>query len=142
MSPTIFEELIAVTGAETVEWSRRLECCGHPPWEKNNELSLRLMKVKLADAGQAGAAVLCTACTYCQIQFDTVQATSLPGKDKASRLPAILYPQLLGVSMNLPEGAISLKKNLLPVPGNPAFSNTYGFSLSRESRGGKQATDA
>jgi len=115
LSPTIFEELIAVTGAEPVEWSRRLECCGHPLWEKNNKLSLKLMEGKLADAGQSGAHVLATACTYCQIQFDAVQATNLPEEAEASRVPAILYPQLLGLSMGLPEKVLGLQKNKLPM---------------------------
>jgi heterodisulfide reductase subunit B len=116
LAPTIFEELLAVTGAEPIDWARRMECCGQPLWEKNRELSLRLMEVKIDDARQSGAEVLCTACTYCQMQFDTVQA-DLPAENSGEeKLPAILYPQLLGWCMGLPEKALGLKKNRLPVP--------------------------
>jgi heterodisulfide reductase subunit B len=96
LSPTLFERLIKVTGAEAVDWERRLECCGNPLWEKNNELSLDLMSRKIEDAKGAGAAFLCTACTYCQMQFDGVQEQEIIKMGKGEGLPAILYPQLLG----------------------------------------------
>jgi len=118
LSPTIFEELVAVTGAEPVEWARRLECCGNPLWGKNDELSLRLMDVKIADARQSGADILCTACTHCQTQFDAVQARRPgPTGDGPPKLPSVLYPQLLGLSMGLPERVLGLSRNQVPVPG-------------------------
>jgi len=117
LAPTIFEELVAVTGAEPVEWARRLECCGNPLWEKNNELSVSLMDVKISDARQSGADVLCTACTHCQIQFDAVQGRR-PDREEPPRptLPSVLYPQLLGLSMGLPDRVLGLSRNLVPVP--------------------------
>jgi heterodisulfide reductase subunit B len=30
LAPTLFEKIVAVTGAEAVEWPLRLDCCGHP----------------------------------------------------------------------------------------------------------------
>jgi len=118
LAPTLFQDLVAVTGAEPVEWARSLECCGHPLWEKNQALSLRLMEVKVADARQSGADILCTACTHCQIQFDTVQAQQPdpPGSGEP-RLPSVTYPQLLGLSMGLPERVLGLGWNQVPVPG-------------------------
>jgi heterodisulfide reductase subunit B len=70
-APTIFEDLIAITGAEPVAWSRHLECCGNPIIDKNRALSVALMNHKFESAAAAGADILCTACTYCQIQFET-----------------------------------------------------------------------
>ena len=73
LAPTIFENLIAAIGATPVDWPLRLECCGNPVWEKNPTLSSKLMARKLEDARAAGAQVLATACTYCQLQFETVR---------------------------------------------------------------------
>jgi len=111
LAPTIFEELIAVTGASSVEWSRRLECCGNPLWEKNNVLSIGLMDKKLEDAGQAGAVLLCTACTYCQLQFDCVQNTVNETGSVRPRLPSVLYSQLLGLSLGINEKKLGLRYN-------------------------------
>lgn len=106
LAPTIFESLVTVTGAEPAEWPRRLECCGNPLWEKNRELSLRLMRTKLEDALQSGAMVLCTACTYCQIQFDSVRTEAFKNDPLCNELPSVLYPQLLGSALGIQCGVL------------------------------------
>ncbi len=112
LSPTIFERLVTVTGADAVEWPLRLECCGHPLWEKNNRFSLALMENKRNDARQCGAQIIATACTYCQMQFDTIQADH---EAKASqKLPAVLYTQLLGLAMGLDEVDLGMAENRIP----------------------------
>jgi heterodisulfide reductase subunit B2 len=97
--PVKFDQLVEATGAVSVQWQRKLQCCGNPLWEKNSDLSMLLTEKKLDDAHGAGAQYICTACTYCQIQFDAVQQIMLNGQKQKSPLPAILYPQLLGLSM-------------------------------------------
>jgi heterodisulfide reductase subunit B len=113
LAPTLFEKLVEATGAQSVSWSRRLECCGNPLWEKNNSLSLYMMQKKLEDAFEAGADFLCVACTYCQIQFDQVRWNHLKENDFSwrNKLPSILYPQLLGLSLGLSESVLGIEKN-------------------------------
>ena len=108
---TIFENLISLTGAEPVDWPLRLECCGSPLWEKNNSVSLKLMQRKIKDAAGAGADLLCTACTYCQLQFDHVAAIYRRQPDIEDPLPAVLYPQLLGVAMGMDRDDLGLDRN-------------------------------
>lgn len=111
-SPVIFENLIEITGAECVSWSRRLECCGQPVMEKNPGLSARLLEKKIESAMTAEADFICTSCTYCQMQLDApceFPAGSID--DRAQRPPALLFPQLLGLSMGLDEAVLGLEKN-------------------------------
>jgi len=117
VDPTLFEDLVAATGAQSVNWPRRLECCGNPILEKNAPLSFSLMHKKINDAKTAGADFLCTACTYCQIQFDTVQAAQLEVSASNGNLPSILYPQLLGLAFGLDEEVLGLKCNQLDING-------------------------
>lgn len=117
LDPTIFEKLVALTGAETVEWRRRLECCGNPVWGKNNQLSLDLMQKKLSDTRQAGAHFLCAACTHCQIQFDTVQDAELIQHGSTDKQASLLYPQLIGLSLGLPEADLGLENNKVDISG-------------------------
>ena len=112
-APTIFETLVELTGANCVKWERRLECCGNPLWGKNDSLALRQTANKVKDAKKSGADFLCVACTYCQIQFDTVQSGVLAGQPGFSPLPSLLYPQLLGLSMGLSSTEMGLGRNLL-----------------------------
>jgi len=117
VDPTLFEDLVAATGAQSVNWPRRLECCGNPILEKNAPLSFSLMHKKINDAKTAGADYLCTACTYCQIQFDTVQAAQPEVSVSNGNLPSILYPQLLGLAFGLDEEALGLRYNQLDING-------------------------
>ncbi len=112
LAPTIFERLISVTGAQTADWELRLDCCGAPLSGKNDSLALKLMRRKIDDALEAGADILCTACTYCQIQFDTVRAEiSDMNSPDAIPLPSVLYPQLLGLALGIGGENLGLDRN-------------------------------
>jgi heterodisulfide reductase subunit B len=103
VAPTIFEALIAATGATPVDWPRRLECCGDPLHDASAALSTRIARAKIVDAVESGADVLCTACPHCQVRFDA--ARSEPG---APVLRTLLYPQLLGLALGLPQASLGL----------------------------------
>jgi len=115
-APTIFEQVIQLTGAEAVDWSKRLECCGNPLWEKNNELSLGILEQKIDSAKEASADMICSACNYCQLQFDEIQKTALE-KTSAEQFPSIFISQLLGLSMGLSEKDLNIEANHIDLSG-------------------------
>jgi heterodisulfide reductase subunit B len=106
LAPTIFENLLSAAGAEPLTWPLRLECCGHPVRGKNPALAAELMQAKWNDARTAGARLIVTACTYCQMQFAGIYETPDPPKRRACRLPAVLVSQLLGWAMGLPQNLL------------------------------------
>jgi len=113
VAPSIFDQLVELTGATSIYWPAQLECCGGPLLGINDELSMDLTEKKRADAKQHGAHYLCAACTYCQIQFDAVQQMISSTRGTNHELPSILYPQLLGLSMGLEARALGLELNQL-----------------------------
>ncbi len=115
-APTIFEQVIQLTGAEAVDWSKRLECCGNPLWEKNNELSLGILEQKIDSAKHASADMICSACNYCQLQFDEIQQNALE-KTSAEQFPSIFISQLLGLSMGLSEKDLNIEANHIDLSG-------------------------
>ena len=117
VAPSIFDQLVEATGAKSIYWPTQLECCGGPLWGVNDDLSMDLTEKKLTDAKQSGADYLCAACTYCQIQFDTVQKMMVSKGGANHHLPSLLYPQLLGLSMGIDGQTLGLKLNQLP-PGD------------------------
>ena len=121
VAPSLFDQLVEVTGAKSIYWPTQLECCGAPLWGINDELSMDLTAKKLTDAKQSGADYLCTACTYCQIQFDTVQKMMLSNRGANHQLPSLLYPQLLGLSMGIDGKTLGLQLNQLPLDGIENF---------------------
>ena len=114
-SPRKFDELVEVTGARSVDWVKKLECCGSPLWGVNEELSLDLLESKLKHARKAAADLLCVACSYCQIQFDHVQKIMISRRGAEHQLPSILYPQLLGLSLGIDSKTLGLQMNQVPL---------------------------
>jgi len=106
--PGIFHALAAATGAESVFWSMSTECCGNPQWDKNQKLALKQMHRKLLNAKQAGADYICTACTYCQMQFEQKSQSDLIPLDNEHVVPAILISQLIGLSIGLDEEVLGI----------------------------------
>lgn len=117
VAPSIFDQLVEATGAESVPWPMRLECCGAPLWGINDELSMDLTLKKLNDGKESGAKYLCVACPYCHLQFDTVQKKIIAQRGVNHPLPSILYPQLLGLSLGIDREILGLKMNQIPSSG-------------------------
>jgi heterodisulfide reductase subunit B len=112
LTPAIFKELVMLTGARSIFWSMSLECCGNPQWDKNRKLALKQMQRKLLNAEQAGADFVCTACTYCQMQFEQ-QDQSGPFLPSGGRIiPSILISQLLGLSIGLKNAETGLGEEM------------------------------
>ncbi len=106
LAPTIFEDLIRLTGATPIDWPRKLDCCGDPLHEANTPLSEQMTRAKITDALASGAEVMCTACPHCHLRFDGVQA--LPADTAEASIRTLLYTQLLGLALGLPEKSLGL----------------------------------
>ena len=116
-APSKFDELVEITGAKSIPWPTKLQCCGAPTWGINDDLSMDLMERKIRDARQSGADFLCTACPFCQLQFDRVQKVLVSKRNLKHYIPSILYPQLLGLSMGIDAEVLGIDKNELDLTG-------------------------
>ena len=123
-APVKFDQLVEVTGAKSIPWPAKLDCCGSPLWGVNDELSMALTEKKLVSAKSAGADYLCAACSYCQLQFDRIQKAMLPRIGPEKQLPSILYTQLLGLCLGVDEDTLGLNQNQLPAGGVLRFLET------------------
>jgi len=113
VAPTLFDELVEITGAYSVDWSRKLDCCGAPLTGINDRLAMDMALNKITSAREAGAQYLCTACPYTHLQFDWVQNEMAANSKGWEPLAAILYPQLLGLCMGIDEETLGFSKNRL-----------------------------
>ena len=113
VAPTLFDELVEITGAYSVDWSRKLDCCGAPLTGINDRLAMDMALNKITSAREAGAQYLCTACPYTHLQFDWVQNEMAANSKGWEPLAAILYPQLLGLCMGIDGKTLGLSKNRL-----------------------------
>jgi len=117
VAPSLFDQLVEATGAESIDWPMKLECCGAPLWGVNDKLSMDLTLKKLTDGKKSGADYVCAACPYCHIQFDKVQKMILSQRNVNHPLPSILYTQLLGLSLGVDRKALGLEMNEIPITG-------------------------
>jgi heterodisulfide reductase subunit B len=124
VSPKIFDELVEITGAFSVDWTRKLDCCGAPLTGINDRLAMDMASKKIASARDAGAHYLCTACPYTHIQFDWVQNQMAAASDNWEPLAPILYPQLLGLCMGIDETTLGLSNNRLELADISSFLMT------------------
>jgi len=120
VNPVIFDKLVEVTGAESIDWTSKLECCGAPLLGVNDDLSMSLTGKKLADGRKAGADYLCSACPYCHLQFDTVQEMMVSGNGD-DPLASVLYPQLLGLCLGIDENTLGINMNQLDISKITSF---------------------
>ena len=117
VAPSLFDQLVEATGAESIEWQMKLECCGAPLWGINDRLSTDLTLKKLNDGKKSGADYVCAACPYCHIQFDKVQRMILSQRNVNHPLPSILYTQLLGLTLGIDRKVLGLEMNEIPISG-------------------------
>ncbi|RLC05290.1 MAG: disulfide reductase [Deltaproteobacteria bacterium] len=113
VSPTLFDNLVEVTGAKSIEWPSKLDCCGAPVLGINNDLSYDLTEKKLSNAKKAGADFICVACPWCYMQFDKIQGQIALKRSSEYNLPSILYTQLLGLRLGIGQKELGIQ-----IPGN------------------------
>ena len=124
VNPTIFDKLVEATGAESLQWQARLECCGAPLFGTNDELSMDLTEKKLLNAKESGADYLCNACPYCHIQFDTVQCMIHNKRSGNNILPSVLYSQLLGLSLGIERETLGFEMNQIDITSMENYLTT------------------
>ena len=107
--PQITDALVAATGAVSLDWQGKLECCGAALAGLNNELAETLLTEKVDGALRAGADYITPICSYCHLQFDSAQK-NLRTPDLPV-LPVLLYPQLLGLVLGIPEKQLGIEQN-------------------------------
>lgn len=107
--PRITEELLLPTGARGLEWRGKLECCGAALAGINDDLSHKLLREKIGAAQEAGSDFIVPVCSYCHLQFDTMQLNI--GKEGEKLLPVLLLPQLLGLCLGIDEATLGIEEN-------------------------------
>lgn len=121
VAPKRFDHLVELTGAQSVPWKSKLDCCGAPALGGYDALSVNLTKQKIKDAQAGGADFLCVACVYCQLQFDRVQHMHIATASNGNSLAPILYTQLLGLTLGLERRELGLDQHCMDTSGLTSF---------------------
>ncbi len=109
-NPTILERLIDVAGAENVEWSGKVDCCGGMQNITRTEITVRRSAAVIEMAQTAGADCIVVACPMCQISLDVRQADMEKFLGKKYDMPVIYLTQLLGLALGIPPEKLGCDK--------------------------------
>ncbi|MBY9006541.1 MAG: CoB--CoM heterodisulfide reductase subunit B [Candidatus Lokiarchaeota archaeon] len=115
--PTFLDEIVELTGANSIEYKDKNLCCGAGGGVRSaiNEVAADFTKEKLINIRNAGVDIIITCCPFCQLQFDLGQKDVanlyMDEIKKPFNIPVIYITQLLGLSMGLDPNRLGLIKN-------------------------------
>ena len=114
-APKKLDELVQILGAETIDYSEKLDCCGSALLPTHQDAALSLAGTKIRTLQDYGVDGLVVSCPECHLMYDVKQeaaATTTGGKLK---LPVFYYTQLLGVALGVDNKKLGLHLNQSPV---------------------------
>lgn len=114
--PKSLDDLIEVTGATSVQYKDKLQCCGGGILAVNEEAPTKMVANKLGHIKAAGADAMTLLCPFCDIMFDEFQPTIEEKFSAEYNIPVLYYPQLLGLGLGLdPKKDLAVNKNQVKV---------------------------
>ncbi|MFQ6068045.1 MAG: CoB--CoM heterodisulfide reductase subunit B [Candidatus Bathyarchaeia archaeon] len=99
--PRILDDLVEITGAQSVPYEHKMKCCGGLLRGVSDDLARKLAQNKLFNVSQAKADCIVTICPFCHIQLDIGQLEVNRRFNEQYAIPVLHYPQLLGLSMGI-----------------------------------------
>jgi succinate dehydrogenase / fumarate reductase cytochrome b subunit len=111
---TYLEQLIALLGAEAVEYSGSTKCCGFPMLTFNRDKSLSMAGNHIIEAKDKGADLLVTPCPLCHLNLDGQQPDAARVLKKDIGVPIFHLPQLLGLAFGFSPEELRLNHHVVP----------------------------
>lgn len=116
-NPRTLDELVQVTGAQSVPYEYKKECCGNMIIGIDAGVSLAIAKEKLDRVATAAIDVMVVICPACGMQFDTNQRKIETDFQAKYGVPVLYYPQLLGLALGIPPKEMALDMNRVKTAG-------------------------
>lgn len=110
-NPKSLDELIAVTGANLINYSEKLRCCGAGIMAVNEDTAYSLTRPKLKEISKGSADAMVLMCPFCSVMYDDNQKKIEQKFQEQYNLPVLYYPQVLGLAMGLEPKALGLQMN-------------------------------
>lgn len=115
MEPHIFDELIEVLDAKSVDYDRKMDCCGGSLERADSpESGLEMVHNKLANMKERRVDCIVVGCPQCFMQFDHLQQ-DLKKLDYVYDIPVLYYSELLCIALGIDIRDIIKKYHRTPV---------------------------
>jgi heterodisulfide reductase subunit B len=103
------DRLIKALGGQSVEWSRKTDCCGGSLAISKTDAAIGLIGNIIEDARACGAEAIVTMCPICHLNLDSRQGE----KGDAPELPIFQATQLMALAFGQGEKGAALGNNLV-----------------------------
>ncbi len=110
-APHTLDELVNVTGAESLNYADKKMCCGGSVLGVDEKLAITMANHKLSIAKENGVDAIVSICPFCTVMYEDNQRKAEAQFEKQYGIPVLYYPQLLGLSLGLDANAVGLKFN-------------------------------
>ena len=107
-APTIMERLLQAVGAETVDWTHRMECCGANFTLSRPGVVLQLTNAVLDSAKAAGADCIMVGCPLCHGNLDIRQKEIEGVYYRSYDMPIFYLTQLVGLALGVPADRLGM----------------------------------
>lgn len=100
-NPSSLDTLISLTGAKSVSYRHKKDCCGGACLAVDEGLALSISKQKLDAIKAQNADAIVLVCPFCSIMYDSSQKKIETENQVEYALPVLFYPQLLGLALGM-----------------------------------------
>ncbi len=110
-NPKSLDELIQATGAESIPYEDKLQCCGGAILAIDEQIALRMSQKKLENIQEQKCDAMVLICPFCSVMYEGNQRKIEKVYQKEYKLPVLFYPQLLGLALGLEPDELGIKMN-------------------------------
>ena len=109
-----YPSLMAVLGAELVEYPYKAKCCGGALALSHAKVTARLSSNVLTSAKGRGADLVTLACPMCHMALDTYQGKAERVAGEKLDLPILYFTQLMGLAFGIAPEVLGLERHIVP----------------------------
>ena len=106
--PTSMEKIVEATGAKSVDWNYKVECCGAAHSIARRDIVVDLSKKIIDDAIAHGANLMVVACPMCHTNLDMRQRTMKKVYPGHKEFPVLYLTELVGLSLGMNEKELGI----------------------------------
>lgn len=109
--PHIYDDLLNATGAVSLPYSERELCCGGAILGIRVDVAYSMVGRKLASMKKSGSEAMVLICPFCNVMYEQNQKKVEKEFAQEFNLPALYYPQLLGLALGYNPDELGFKIN-------------------------------
>lgn len=113
--PRILDELVEVTGAQSVPYKDKLKCCGGLLRGYADDLALEIAREKMVNISKANVDCVVTVCPFCFIALDMGQLQIKNKFNEEYQIPVLHYTELLCLALGIEPRDLALETHRVKV---------------------------